>query len=830
MQHLRARSPGQALFDETGRAIGYLEEIEIWRNRLWVAGWILAERVSLMTTAGKSEVQPSLPRPDVVRAGLTGEYGNVGFRLDMPLEGSTASLCAKIGGSRYIYPVPIPAPRATAQRIARLRLLASFLVALIAAAPAILRWRLTRDLTQRHRAKKRLGLTETVSLASELPDGLFRQSPIAAVAGPERGLDTPVTLIMPVYNAFEVLSEALDRVKRHTDSPWHLILIEDASTDDRVRPFLHRWTAACEAEEPGRITLIENPENCGFIQSVNSALAIAAERGDHVILLNSDALVPAGWAARLLRPILTQSRVASVTPMSNDAEIFSVPVICRAGALAPGQVDAIDAVARRLDPDVGLAEAPTGVGFCMAINIAYLRQQPQLDCTFGHGYGEEVDWCQKMRARGGRHLGMAGLFVEHRGGSSFGSAQKQSLIARNNAKISRRYPDYDAEVQTFIQTDPLAAQRLALAFALAAERQDGPLPVYLAHSLGGGAEFYLRDRLVRDTASGGSAALLRVGGNRRWQIELHDDEGASYGATESFDLVKALLDPVRALRVVYSCGVGDRDPATLPDCLMGLLRGAQDRLEILFHDFFPLSPSYTLLDGDGVFSGVPDADDPDPVHGVRRFDGSHISLSQWRALWGAAVDAADEVVVFSRDSADHVLKAYPRAASKLVLRPHQGVRNLPPMLPRRDAKPARPTIGVLGNIGYQKGARVLVDLAQALDRTSLGQLVLIGNIDPEYALPNSVPLHGDYRIEEIPLLVARYGITHWLIPSIWPETFSFTTREALATGLPVLCFDLGAQAEAVGAAPGGHVIPLAPSQDPATAILDVISQIPGWHQ
>lgn len=63
-------------------------------------------------------------------------------------------------------------------------------------------------------------------------------------------------------------------------------------------------------------------------------------------------------------------------------------------------------------------------------------------------------------------------------------------------------------------------------------------------------------------------------------------------------------------------------------------------------------------------------------------------------------------------------------------------------------------------------------------------------------------------------MVRRYGITEWLIPSIWPETFSYATHEALATGLSVSCFDLGAQAEVVSRAQNGKVIPLpsAPSE------------------
>ena len=91
-------------------------------------------------------------------------------------------------------------------------------------------------------------------------------------------------------------------------------------------------------------------------------------------------------------------------------------------------------------------------------------------------------------------------------------------------------------------------------------------------------------------------------------------------------------------------------------------------------------------------------------------------------------------------------------------------------------------------------------------RSELG-LALIGRIAPGYPLGPHVPLHGAYVIEDIPMLAARYGITHWLIPSVWPETFSYTVHECLATGLPTLAFDLGAQGDAVRAAANGIVLP-----------------------
>ena len=130
-------------------------------------------------------------------------------------------------------------------------------------------------------------------------------------------------------------------------------------------------------------------------------------------------------------------------------------------------------------------------------------------------------------------------------------------------------------------------------------------------------------------------------------------------------------------------------------------------------------------------------------------------------------------------------------------------------------------IGVLGNIGQHKGAAVLAALSRQLARSRIADLVLLGQLDPAYDLARPARVHGAYSPDQIAALVARYGITCWLIPAIWPETFSFTTHEALATGLPVICFDLGAQAEAVARAlahgAAGAVLPIGEARPDALA-------------
>lgn len=826
--HLVVAGQATPLLGENGQSLGHVDRVSLQGPRILVDGWADCEYVILSHAGGVRQVTTTLPRQDVARAFPELTMATPGFSIDLPRGEGVVVLTVVRGMQHMIYTLPLP--NSGKIRRARLQLLLPFLRDLTLAVPAILRWFITKDPAARACLKRHLRLATPApsramqpllfladSLASMQPKQKFAEE---ARLHPTALVHRSITIILPIYNALDLLPEVLERIVKHTDLPWRLILIDDASPDPAMHTFLRSWVAMHKPRHPDRITLVENKENKGFIQSVNTGLGLALAFGDHVVLLNSDAFVPKAWATRLMRPFLTHDRVATVTPMSNDAEIFCVPTVCQPGPLAPGQGDAIDAVAAKIHPDAGLADAPTGVGFCMAMSIDYLRRVPQLDTAFGRGYGEEVDWCQKARALGGRHLGLANLFVEHKGGTSFGTTEKQRLIARNGAVISRRYPGFDADVQRFIADDPLAASRLALAIAWAAARASGPVPLYLAHNMGGGAEDYLAQRITCDLPD--TPLVLRVGTAFRWQLELHSAQGVTKGVTDDFALIQRLLDPVKSLRMTYSCGVGDPNPVDLPDRLLSLRRAHDDQIDVLIHDYLPISPSYTLINAAGRYLGLPDLATDDPAHRMRRPTGTALPLADWQAAWGKLISAADFVTVFSKNAAKLITTAYPGARQKLRLAPHKALAEIPRI--NGAARGGLPVIGVLGNIGYQKGAGVLQDISRKLTKTGAAKLVVLGRVDPMYPLGPSAHVHGGYQRTDIADLVLRYGITDWLIPSIWPETFSYTTQEAIATGLPVWGFDLGAQADAIRTYGKGGVIAIPGGIPDVDALLATLLQ------
>lgn len=784
--------------DHGGDVVGYVEECIFTRDWVRLRGWSLSHRLSLEIGDMRHPVPRRIQRGDVAVAmgarmlASSNQHGRIGFDLKLPWSRDAVCLVAEDmpeGGSWNL-----PVPDKGAIRSARRRTQVEFLRDVLRATPVGLRYLLGgRRRADRDRVREIMGFDD------ELARGLSLKPAFLAPASMQDCRYPATTIIMPVYNAFELLTEALERVDRHTDVPWHLVVIEDASPDERVRPWLRDWAA----DRADRVTLLLNNQNQGFVGSVNRGLAMAAQRGGPVILLNSDALVPQGWASRLLQPMLEDERVASVTPMSNDATILTVPWIAGCTGLQPGAADRIDAGAQRLSTQAR-AQVPTGVGFCMAMSRAALDRVPALDPAFGRGYGEEVDWCRKVAAAGMIHLGIGNLFVEHRGGESFGNAAKAEALERSAGIIRSRYPEFDDEVRRFIDADPLLTARLVLALTWAAGMDPDPLHVYLGHSLGGGAEHWLAARIAERAREGRPTVVLRVGGERRFGIELHAEGAVLSGETDEIGLVRQMILKMSRRRIVYSCGVGDERPWELARLLCDLSEDDGAALEILFHDYFPVSPSLNLLNANGSYTGVPPADSTDPAHQISSAD-VHVPLRSWRERWGAAVARAEQLTVFSNSSLEIVSAAWPEARGKIVCQPHQPLIDMPPVATGREEGPG--VIGVLGAIGAVKGAQLVSDLAYHLERQpDAPGLIVVGEFDHSFPLPPSVKVTGRYDPTILPKMLSSYGVTAWLMPSIWPETFSFTTREMLATGLPVMAFDLGAQAEAVRAAANGHIV------------------------
>src|SRR5262249_16211027 len=140
-------------------------------------------------------------------------------------------------------------------------------------------------------------------------------------------------------------------------------------------------------------------------------------------------------------------------------------------------------------------EVPTGVGFCMFVSRRIWRTIGGFDVeTFGAGYGEENDFCQRAVAAGYTNLIADDAFVWHKGAGSFAGA-RDALIASNLAILDRRYPNYLRDVAAVVERHPLAAFHRHLAGCIAAGVRELPHGRRVLHVLhrGGGTEKHARE-------------------------------------------------------------------------------------------------------------------------------------------------------------------------------------------------------------------------------------------------------------------------------------------------------------------------------------------------
>ena len=603
-----------------------------------------------------------------------------------------------------------------------------------------------------------------------------------------------VDIIIPIYNGLELLSPLFESVKQ-TSLPYRLIIINDASPDSRVDDYLQSV-----ADNADNVILIENDRNLGFVRSVNRGLSMSS---NDVVILNTDSELPDRWLERLIRPIRIDETVASATPMTNSGTICSFPNFLENNRLFDGlSLKAIDEQFGKMIPLY--TEVPTGVGFCMAMSRSALAKIGALDEeTFGKGYGEENDWCQRAIKAGFKNVLVENLFVYHKHGGSFESDEKRALCEAHEKKLLEKHPTYLEEVACFCQADPLSQFRSYVQSALRCS-QLPPVLLVFNHLLGGGANDYLEKEKPKILEQGRAIATLAFEPvEYMYHLTVEYGELSFQCLSTSLASLLSLFDDVDEVWIneLVTFGQIQGNMETIRD----FIRVRKPLCKILIHDYFPICPSINLLDCEGRFCGIPSnlmkCQECYKKKGFDREYGATILdyRSKWKALFGEEAD----VVCFSVSSEELLTRAFPQIA-RVIVSPH-AVRPLPKVKTNGyDHDEIR--IGIIGRMCEHKGASIVKSIAEH-SRAAGISVVLFGDFE-DGQKPDGIKVIGEYQRDELSNLVQSEEIDVIFFPSIWPETFSFTCSEAISMGLPVASFDIGAPAERIKAYDLGKVMPL----------------------
>lgn len=593
---------------------------------------------------------------------------------------------------------------------------------------------------------------------------------------PSRTID----IVIPIYNGFHFLEPLFASIEKNTDLPYKLYVINDASPDKNVAPFLSEKQKKLQE----KMELLTNSQNLGFLKSVNKCLQKTTR---DVVILNTDVVVPAKWASRLCAPMFLNATVASVTPFSNAATIFSLP------KMGDNQFDAnLERVNQALQ-SIRLTSPlplPTGVGFCMAMSRKALNTIGLFDEIFQKGYGEENDWCMRAQAKGFINTIAPNLFVWHKHGGSFESQEKAFLLQQNSKILLSKHPTYSLEIEKTLKNNNFLAIRF-IAELLYCSVVAQKVEAWVDHTWGGGTKIYTFNKFAELKES---TLCIRIQNSTKdMYLVSYYYQNANNSAKINFEDIVVLFEKLKIDTIVLNNIASYSNCIDMLHNIEMLKYRCNAKVSFRGHDYQSICPNITMLNNEDKYChclSLKDCMQCFPKYA--NSSNSSLSIESWHLAWAHFFkNVADELVVFSQSSKDIFERLYPDTKQKIVVIPHC----VPPLPRVKVSLHSQINIGILGSIGINKGALIVEEMAELAKGNNNLSIKIIGVFYKKEA--SNLKILGEYEREDLPKIVESEEIDILFIPSIWPETFSYTTAEAMSMGLPVACFNLGAPAERV---------------------------------
>ncbi len=200
-------------------------------------------------------------------------------------------------------------------------------------------------------------------------------------------------IIIPVYNKFAQTRNLLEGIYLHTDVPFHIYLVDNASTDE---------TSDLQKIYSRDITVVKNRVSRSRCAAINQGIEMGGN--PYVVLMSNDVEVSHGWLGNMIAFLESHPRIGAVGPLTSSSgyrqsidqiranRVSQIPYFLtndlheqnrilqfhfnRAGILIEGQL----------------------AFFCIALMRRTISAVGSLDETLPEAF--EEDYCRRMRKAG----------------------------------------------------------------------------------------------------------------------------------------------------------------------------------------------------------------------------------------------------------------------------------------------------------------------------------------------------------------------------------------------------------------------------------------------
>ncbi len=257
-----------------------------------------------------------------------------------------------------------------------------------------------------------------------------------------------VAIIVPVYGDWVSLEKNIEALKKHTPTTMdvEVYFVNDCGPEAET---LERNIQEAIKDQTN-FHYARNKENLGFVKNCNNAVFTIVPQTHDVLLLNSDAIVTRGFLNEMLAVLYAQDDIGAVCPRSNAATIFSVPMPRAGKSYSMRRSYLIYKSIRRRLPQFYIS--PIAHGFSMLIRREVITKYGLFDEIYDKGYGEENDFCMRIRAKGWKCAVANKAFVFHYKARSFSEERRTALVKKNEKTLDSRYPEYRQLVRDYVSS------------------------------------------------------------------------------------------------------------------------------------------------------------------------------------------------------------------------------------------------------------------------------------------------------------------------------------------------------------------------------------------
>lgn len=608
-----------------------------------------------------------------------------------------------------------------------------------------------------------------------------------------------LVIIIPVFNAPNETKQCIDSVLKHTPKNVDILIINDCSTDEKVNYILSKY-------DNQNIQILHNEINLGYTKTINKG--INYKLNSDIVLLNSDTIVGPNWISNLLVAAYTENNIGTVTPLSNNAGAFSAPNFNEYNEI--GNLLSFDNLA------IGISrnslklypEVTTGSGFCMFIKRICINKVGLFDdVLFPKGYGEENDFCMRVKSAGFKNIVDDSTYIYHKRSASFGENKKE-LLEKSKKILNLKYPEYSDSVKKTFHSFSMNKVRENILKIMEKQSIYNKRGLYVISTLTGGTPQTNQDLMYYLNKNFKIETYVLVSNSQEIELKLYKDN--VYYDVEKY-ILKSAIKPIPHTSkeyddLIYSWiikyrfdYVHIRHIAWHSLNLTKILAKLYIPTFFSFHDFYTICPSVKLLDNKMNFCNMEcnKVEGDCPVELWDKNDLKELSTKNiiiWNNNMAKALDVVNYFVTTDYYAKDLLVKKYTFLKEKnFRIIPHGRDFTSFKTIDTLSSKKIR--IVFPGNINEAKGSNEIIKLAKLMDKDNV-EFHILGNISNSLKVGmeevSNITYHGKYSRDSLPSIIEKIKPQLGGIFSIWPETYCHTLTELWACGLPVVAFDYGA--------------------------------------